>query len=215
MIDNVRTICGVGINDADYVVNKYKGIIAEDGNKKWVVVSRCPFYVVWKSMLNRGYDEKTKQKQPTYYDSSVCKEWHLFSTFKAWMETQDWQGKHLDKDILVPGNKIYSPETCIFVSRRLNSFVTDNAAARGEWPIGMHWNKKAGKFMAQCSNPLTGKNEYLGYFTTPEDAFEAWRARKLENVLKLAAVENLQDNIVEALINRYKNMVTPNVVLEN
>ena len=87
-------------------------------------------------MLDRAYSDKYKQRQPTYRDVTVCEEWHSFMRFRAWMVEQDWEGKELDKDILFQGNKVYSPDTCVFVDKAVNLFLTDCAASRGEWPLG-------------------------------------------------------------------------------
>ena len=131
-------------------------------------------------MIRRAYSPKEQAKRPTYIGVTVCEEWHSFMAFRAWMETQDWEGKQLDKDIIVPGNKVYSPTTCAFVSRQINMLLTDRAAARGKWPIGVDWNRQAEKFRAQIKE--NGKSRYLGLFTTPEAANLAWRKEKLRIV---------------------------------
>jgi hypothetical protein len=105
-----KPIYGIGTNDADYMVDP-----RIDGKR-----GRCPIYRVWKSMLERCYSEKRQAKCPTYIGCTVCKEWLTFSNFRRWMVNQDWQGKQLDKDILVKGNKIYSAETCCFVTQAVN-----------------------------------------------------------------------------------------------
>jgi hypothetical protein len=118
------------------------------------------------------------------------------------MERQSWQGNHLDKDILFPGNKVYSPEGCIFVSPRLNQFLTDHGMARGNWPIGVYLNKEKGKFHAHCNNPFTGKQERLGYFDCPGEAHEAWRSRKHQHALRYAEMQT-DPRIAEALRTRF------------
>ena len=143
-----KLVYGVGINDADYFVTKN-----ENGKIVWM----CPYYQTWTSMLKRAYSDKCKQRQPTYQGVTVCEEWHSFMRFRAWMETQDWEGKQLDKDILVQGNKVYSPNTCVFVDGVVNSFLLDCAASRGEWPLGVHWFEQKQKFQSHCSNPFTKK----------------------------------------------------------
>ena len=105
-------------------------------------------------MLQRCYSEKWQERYPTYKGCSVSEEWHTFSNFKAWMEKQQWEGKQLDKDILFEGNKVYSPEPCVFVTRKTNMFTTDRAA-RGSGLLGMHWDKEKAKFRAGCNNPFT------------------------------------------------------------
>ena len=171
------TIYGVGINDADYAVNIRMG----DG-----LIKRCHYYDTWKSMLRRCYCTYFKCRHTTYENCKVCDEWLVFSNFKRWMETQDWQGKQLDKDLLIKGNKTYSPETCIFVHQVVNKFVTDRSRKRGDYMLGVHWDKSRSKFKAQCSNPFTGKNEYLGRFDSEIEAHLAWKARKHELAVMLA-----------------------------
>jgi hypothetical protein len=118
------------------------------------------------------------------------------------MEQQDWEGKQLDKDIIFPNNKVYSPETCAFVSRATNTFVNTNGASRGEYPLGVSWHKPAGKFRANCSNQFTKKTEYLGLFNCPQEAHEAWQKRKHELAQLVVELET-DPRVVEALKKRY------------
>jgi hypothetical protein len=199
-----KLVCGVGINDADYATQVTEAIGCINGRPKWEIVWCCPFYRTWRSMLKRGYSNKHKAAHPTYQDVTVCEEWHLFSTFKAWMQAQDCEGKQLDKDLLVEGNKIYSPETCVFVSGQVNRFLIDSGAARGECKIGVYRDKLSGKFRSQCSNPSTKRAEYLGMFTTEQEAHEKWLAKKLEHAYALAALQT-DERVAKALIDRYSN----------
>lgn len=200
-----KLVCGVGVNDADYVVQRWETTGYVNGKLKRKQVWICPFYQTWRSMLERCFSEKRKAKYPTYNDVTCCKEWLTFSNFKRWMETQSWEGKQLDKDIIVPNNKLYSPETCAFVSRITNMFVVASDASRGEHPLGVCWDKEARRFQAQCQNPFTKKksgNEYLGRFNCPYEAHEAWRKRKHELAQLVAELET-DPRVVEALKRRY------------
>jgi hypothetical protein len=172
--------CGVGINDADYVVQPqlFKG-----------KQQPCRYYARWWNLINRCYSEKELAKYPTYRDCYVCEDWLTFSKFKAWMELQDFEGKHLDKDIIIKGNRIYSPEACAFVDPITNGFVADSSAARGDFPIGVNWNDASKRFVARCQNPFTRKRDYLGSFTCPNLAHEAWRKRKHELACQLADLQ--------------------------
>ncbi len=83
-------------------------------------------YRKWSGMLERCYSDKYHQKKPTYKDCTVCEEWHNFQNFAKWIQDKidsgEYQeGYHLDKDIKINGNKIYSPDTCMFVSPSINS----------------------------------------------------------------------------------------------
>ena len=184
---------GVGINDADYQVRPTI-------NGKRVT---CKFYMKWYSMLSRCYSGKVKQAHPTYAECTSCHEWLTFSNFKKWMESQDWQGKEIDKDILFPGNKVYSPERCVFVDSRTNSFIIDSRASRGEWPIGVNWHRHNEKFHTHCRNPFIDKQEYIGEFDCPQKAHEAWRKRKHQLALQLADLQT-DDRVAAALRIRYQ-----------
>jgi hypothetical protein len=123
-----------------------------------------------------------QETHPSYKGVSVCVEWHSLSAFKAWMQQQDWEGKQLDKDILVPGNKLYSPETCAFVTLETNSFVTDRAACRGAYMIGV--DKPSHRYQATIR--ANGKKLFLGLFDTELEAHTAWRLKKIELANELA-----------------------------
>jgi hypothetical protein len=87
---------------------------------------RTKVYDTWTNMLQRCYDLKCQQKHPTYKGCSVDKEWHNFQNFAQWVEEnypQDGQNYQLDKDHLVKGNKIYSADTCCFLTHQQNNEV--------------------------------------------------------------------------------------------
>lgn len=187
-----KPVFGVGINDYP-------------GTSSWMVDGKrfkCPFYIKWTSMLLRCYKEKHLIKNPTYIGCSVSDDWKYFSNFKAWMEQQDWEGKQLDKDILVPGNKLYSKDTCVFVSRNLNTFLNDHSMASGPYPTGVAWHKATSMFSSQCSDPATGRSKHLGLFETPEEAYLVWKAKKHEHALTYAD-QQTDPRIAEALRTRY------------
>lgn len=173
-----KPIYGVGINDADYRTE----MVIE--GKRFM----CPFYVRWKSILRRCYSEKFHKISPTYKDCSACEEWLVFSKFKAWMVKQDWQGKELDKDILVEGNKVYSPETCLFVSSKINSLFNDCGSKRGIYPQGVGLKKGRGKFYAECS--VDGKKVFLGHFDSVELASMTYKKFKCELIKKIALAQS-------------------------
>ena len=187
-----RVVYSVGINDADYCVIKYREIDTDSGKRKREIVWRCPFYMRWKSMLTRCYSEKYKRTNPTYKDCSVCEEWLRFSNFKAWMETQDWEGKQLDKDLLANDGKVYSPETCCFISPKLNNFLKGCAKTNKTGYRGVHFDPTCNKYMALVGNPfIKGSNsEYLGHYSIPEDAYNVWAAKKKFFAVELAKFES-------------------------
>lgn len=169
-----KPLHGVGVNDASYCTQ-----VRIDGR-----YIRCPAYTAWSDMLKRAYSNKLHEEHPSYIGVKVCNGWHSFMEFRRWWLEHHVDGWQLDKDIL-SGCRMYSPEACLFVPSWLNNFIMDRGADRGEWPIGAHFDKRRGKFMALCSNCEIGCREYLGYFDTPEAAHLAWRTRKLELALEL------------------------------
>ena len=203
-LDTPKTVHGVGINDADYAVERWETIGYVNGKRERELVWRCPFYQTWSGMLKRCYSIKNQERQPTYKGCSVSDEWLTFSVFKNWMMTQNWEDNQLDKDLLIDGNKVYSSETCVFVSRMVNMFTIDRGNGRGEWLIGAYWNKETSKFKSACRNPFTKKQEHLGYFTCEQEAHEAWLTRKLELAKDLAVMQT-DSRVAEALISRYSN----------
>jgi len=201
-MEKPRKVHGVGINDANYAVCP-KG---PDGKQVF-----CPYYSTWKKMLERAYCPKYLVRHPTYIGVTVCEEWHSFMSFHAWMETQDWQGKHLDKDIIAPGNKVYSPDTCVFVPPAINSLLLDCGATRGEWPIGVSWYKPTRKFLARVST--AGRDKHLGYFTCPHEAHMAWRKAKLR-LIRDAAREQDDPRIYAGLM-RHAARIERGKITEN
>lgn len=204
MVKDKKLVYGVGINDADYVVEKREAFGYVNGKQKRKRVWECPYHRVWRHMLERCYSDKYQERQPTYKGCSVSEDWITFSVFKSWMEGQDWEGNQLDKDLLFEGNKIYSAETCVFVTKAVNMFTIDRGNDRGEWLLGVYWNKERSKFHSQCSNPFTKKQEHLGYFLCEKEAHQAWLKRKLE-LAHLLAAEQTDGRVGKALIDRYTN----------
>jgi hypothetical protein len=189
-----KLVYSVGVNDADYETQKR----ASGSKSSWY----CPYYKRWSDILKRCYSEKYQASKLTYIGCSVCEDWLTFSNFKSWMEQQDWEGKHLDKDIIKRGNKVYSPEFCVFVGRIVNVFMNSNAAKRGEYPLGVSWDNRKNSFIGLCCNPFTKKQERLGYFNCPNEAHKAWKARKHEHACALADIQT-NTRVAEALRIRY------------
>jgi hypothetical protein len=184
---NRRPVQGVGINDADYVIGYIIG-------GKHIT---CPFYRKWAGMLNRCYSEKTHKENPTYKDCTVCDEWLTFSTFKSWMIKQDWKGNHLDKDILIQGNRVYSPKACIFVSHKINTLIIPHSKKRKGLSTGVFIRSKGGKFIATCSDGKRVKT--VGYYDTDEEARLAYNEFKYTVIKEIA--EKQTEPLRSALLN--------------
>lgn len=167
-----KLIHGVGINDATYNVTAYL-----DGKRVL-----CPAYRSWSDMIARGYSKKLKTDHPTYIGVVVCDEWLSFMCFRSWWVSNHIDGWHLDKDLLKYNNKVYSPDTCVYVPQHINKLITDHRLARGEYKIGVSFCRKSKKYIARCWSQISGRREYLGFFATEEEAYEAWLKKKLDSV---------------------------------
>ena len=167
-------------------------------------------YILWVGMLERCFSDSCQTKHPTYKGCSVSDNFLNYSYFYDWCHNQagfkgvDGKGRywHLDKDILYKENKMYSENTCVFVPNEINLFFTDCGNSRGEYPIGVCFHKRVGKHAASCS-AVDGKRKHLGYFNTPEEAFNAYKPFK-EALCKQLALK-WQSEIDERLFNAMMN----------
>jgi hypothetical protein len=187
-----KLVYGVGINDADYKVTIVEELEPVNGKRRQREVWRCPFYNTWKRMLERCYSDREKLRHPSYKNTICCEEWHTFSKFKKWMETQNWENKQLDKDLLVIGNNVYSPETCYFIDKSINVFLIENY--RGDYLPGVSYIKNRNKCYASRIY-TSGQKTSLGVYFTEIEAHRAWQAAKIEKFNNL--IENELDSIVK------------------
>ncbi len=136
-------------------------------------------YVLWCHMFERCYSDAYKKKYPTYEVCKVSDNFKSYEYFYEWCHKQVGFNKewHLDKDLLIKGNKVYSEDTCVFLPSEINSLLTKREALRGEHLIGVSWCKKANAFKASV-NKNKGKQEHLGYFKTEIEAFKAYKIAK-------------------------------------
>lgn len=164
---------GVATNDADYVTNVFERL----PNGKHKTIWKCPGYSAWKSVITRSHSSKFKQSHPTYKDVTVCTEWLLFSNFRNWWVENNVRGWQLDKDLLQKGSLVYCPDSCIYVPGYINLLLTDHAASRGDYPLGVY--KNMGLFKARVCSINSRTQRYLGFFNTPEQAHKAWQIGKI------------------------------------
>ena len=183
-----------------------KGYLGEGEYKVSENGKQTKQYKTWKNMLMRCYDPKYHEKEPTYIGCIVCEEWLNFQNFALWYEENYYEipGEQmaLDKDILVKGNKVYSPDTCCFVSQNINKLFIKRDNDRGDCPIGVCYHKQSKKYQALCSTG-TGKLKYLGSYDTPQEAFQAYKEFKEALINKIANeyLELIPFELYRALIN--------------
>lgn len=168
-------------------------------------------YTTWKSMLIRCYDPYYLDKHPSYRDCMVCEEWHNFQNFARWFEKNYYEIENekmcLDKDILYKNNKMYSPETCVFVPQRINKLFTKRQNHRGKYLIGISCHKRDNVLNVSCNIYENGKKKtiHLGSFplNRPFQAFYCYKIFK-ENYIKQVADEYkdlIPEKLYEAMYN--------------
>lgn len=170
-----KLIFATAVNDADYTV------CPTVAGKKL----SCPAYVSWRNMLSRVFSEVYHKKQPTYRSCTVCAQWLSFMAYREWWLDNNQDEWHLDKDFLVPGNKHYSPENCVFIPQWLSAFVSGHESARGEQPIGVIFDKRHKLFVVRIGDGVRGSKRYIGGFKTKEEAAIAYKNEKLNTLLAL------------------------------
>lgn len=153
-------------------------------------------YLVWRTMISRCYNPQYLEKHPTYEKVEVCSEWLYFQNFCEWFENNYYTIKNeiidLDKDFICSinniENKIYSPDTCIFIPQEINKLLVFQSRKTLDLPVGVKRNgnkynavivKKI--FNEKCENKK--KEIFLGNYDTPEQAYEVYYKNKNEYIL--------------------------------
>lgn len=169
-----KKVYGNGVLDVDFSCNKDE------------ITTKA--YKIYGAMFRRCNSPIGSKHNPAYHDCFVCDEWHYFSNFLSWFKDNYIKGYALDKDILVKGNKMYSPETCCFVPIEVNSLLTNRRNHRGN-ALGT-FKTKNGTFQAHCN--IRGKIVHLGTFKTEKEAFTAYKQCK-ESYIKEVAQKYYND----------------------
>lgn len=180
-------VCGMGYIGEGIYTSRIDGV-------------KVKSYDVWTNMLERCYSETHRYKHPSYLGCSVCDEWLNYQNYAYWYETNyyecDGESAHVDKDIIIKGNRIYSPETCVFVPRKINNLFIKSNAVRGDLPIGVGYHN--GNYTSTC-NDRFGNRKHLGVFNTPDEAFYAYKLYK--------------EQLIKEIADEYKDEI-PNVLYE-
>lgn len=175
-----KLVYGVGIND---VMIPYF-----TGTRTWRT---------WSGIIRRtdNRDPKwiNKQNKQSYVDCTLDPRWYKLSVFKEWIEQwDDFENKEVDKDILIPGNKIYGPDTCLMVRPIVNAWF--KPTIKGDLPRGVCWNsswrrgKSPNPYRTQIT-PIGGKRTSLGCYDTVEEASAVFEKSRKEQIQILIETE--------------------------
>lgn len=165
---------------------------------------------LWSGMLQRCHCDKYQAKKPTYVGCTVSEYFKRYDNFHEWCENQvgfDQEGWHLDKDLLVKGNKIYSEDFCVFVPHEINTAIVTSRSFRGDSLIGLRLDKRSNKFQARVNK--YGKSFSLGYFEDELEAFSAYKQAKEDYLKELANKweDQIDPRVCQAL-NSYQVEIT-------
>ena len=172
------------------------------GSEKGIIPSNTHIKDVWSKMITRCYNPSEKDK--SYKDCSVHPDWHNYSNFYHWYNSQIDNGYfkagyQLDKDLLVHGNKVYSESTCCLVPEQINSFLNNSSDTRSTGlPSGIHWKTKNKKFQVTVKDEFK-KHSYLALVSAPEDGYAIYTKEK--------------ERIAKALAKKYRGCVREDVFL--
>lgn len=164
-------------------------------------------YHEWVAMIDRCYNEKCSHYE-NYKDCYVHNDWLIFENFEKWFNENYYKipgyRMNIDKDILVKGNKIYSPKTCVVVPSILNIQFVRNIKRRN-LALGVVYTENKKRYEAYYYRG-EGKNHIrvnLGRYDSVEEAFYKYKEAK-ENYLKELA-DRFKEYIPEKL---YKRLYT-------
>ncbi len=161
-------------------------------------------YAKWRAMLQRCINPMADKSTESYVECEVCDEWMNFQNFAKWYYENEYSCCNeplcVDKDILIHGNKLYSPDTCILVPQRINLLFIKEYARRGDLPIGVQKHTNGG--YTSLLSTHEGK-KYLGYFYDSTLAFATYKKEKEKYIKEVAdSYKNiLPQKVYEAIVN--------------
>lgn len=166
---------------------------------------------LWSNMNTRCYNDNYHEERPSYTECTICDEWLDEETGKQ--NFFDWCCENfyvidgedtvqLDKDILIKGNKVYSPDTCIFAPKKINDmFGGSSKKSDNDLPKGVSRSKKTGKY-----KPLVyveGRQVNVGMYDTPEKAWEVYACHRKCAIIAMADKYKglIPDALYQAMMN--------------
>jgi hypothetical protein len=164
-------------------------------------------YSIYAGMAQRCFDHKHAARFPTYAECTLAREWRMYRNFDRWFAKFYIPGYHLDKDILVPGNKIYGPRYCRFVPPNINQLFLEKGKVQNGLPRGITYDKSRNKIAADFFGD--GKRIRLGRFDVDDvdSALAAYKEVKAAHIVAMAKRYRADVclEIYEALIYRAEN----------
>lgn len=165
----------------------------KDRSGSWVKTATCVSKTVfthsfrkWMNLTERCKEGgKIQQMMPTY--RGCTNEFGSFEAFMDWHVKQIGYGSEhqIDKDLLVRGNKMYSPDTCLLVPKAINMLVTVRCKPSTGLPAGVSFDKRISGRKNRYRADF-GEHRLIGMYATAEDAFAAYKHYKEGRMKDLA-----------------------------
>ena len=148
----------------------------------------------YNNLYNRCYNERVHELKPWYRDCTICDEWLSLpgrnedktgrQRFIDWVNDGNFyeiEGEptvELDHNILVKGNTIYSPETCIYAPKSINSMFSGFHGRKNDLPVGV----------LQLPNGLYKPQvqDFKWAFKTQEEAWQIYAEYQKGRVIEVA-----------------------------
>lgn len=184
----------------EYIKSKTEGIEANYSGAKEEhrIVNRNEYtrpiaLIIAKTYISMKY---RAGRWKNYKDVSVSEKWDTCDPFYLWYLENNYyypEPLELDKDLMTFGTgKIYSPETCCLLPRRLNIFFSSNYGG-----IGVNITIRKRRKREQVYRVL-GKKIHRNYF----DALKHTREERAKQIREIVKEEREKGYMPEYLINK-------------
>lgn len=135
------------------------------------------YYYKWHAMLQRVKSDTYLAKRPTYKECDICEEWKYISKFKGWFDSNYIENYVLDKDLYIPNNKVYSPETCLFIPNNINQLINKQN-------VGGYSKRPSGNYQVRMN--IGGKLKILGTYKMEKEAHQVYIEFKANRYIDIA-----------------------------
>lgn len=167
----------------------------------------------WNAMRDRcKKDGATQKLYPAYIGCSMDSFFEDpkqgFQNFAAWCQNQvgfKKEGFELDKDILVKGNKVYGPNTCVFVPQQINNLflVPRKKDQTNNMPVGVRFVDNGYRVEISIDNKAVN----LGRFQNVNLAEQAYLTRKVQDIHEKAKLykDQIDSRVYDSMMS-YNNI---------
>lgn len=150
--------------------------------------SHLKSYKAWQRLLARCYGKLKTWKH--YHDCEVCEEWKRYSSFKEWYDLNyrhDLEEKGIELDLTKSAFKkdckVFGPETCVFLPRKVVLFLLKKRKTNTSGVTGIYKSKD--KYKSQINEFGEGKTKKLGTFNTLKEAKSVYKEEKERQINKM------------------------------